>query len=897
MFRRSENPKRLRLNSVNWTFRYTLLYLIVALALAMYFLGTGNSMVFSGDGFYQHYTILAHIRNAFRNLLAGEGFDMVSFQIGQGLDTITTLASHGFLNPLYWIAALFTEAGLETVYALLIFIQFYLIGLLFCIFLRQFAPFRRQGVWAAPVAGLIFAFCGYNLVSVLRHPYFADGAIYLALMLIGVERLLQKKKWCGLSIATAVMLISNYYFAYKTALLTAIYILIRILPHLRKERGGVKRVLCEGFKLLGACALGALLSAVVLLPVGIAYLGSSRGAVYGGYSGSLLHYDLLYYAKIFLGFCAPGFGAGCWTFMGFCPLVLIALMDLCASRRECAAIQQQKTLRNGICAAVLLTGLFLCVPLWGKIFNGMSYVTNRWSYAFSFAVSAATGFWLLRFENGENTLRKSAGVVMLIYALVVAVSMAIPGISMLLDVAFVVLFGVFCIVCSRRICWKRERVAQVCALLTALCCAVYAVVTSATQKGFFEQGVLEQVLSGPAGQAELPNQGFYRLDTGLDPDNHAVLLDYHGTGFYWSIIPAHVSQYYQNLQVGTLAFSYRLNSLGGDSTLLALAGAKYSVRQTPRYDFVIPYGAEIVSDTENTQLYRNPYALDLGYTYHAQLTETEYAALDPVQKRMALISCAVIPDDVQSDMPAYRNDFTCEKAEWVCVSADGAVLTDNTLSGKAGDSVTLQFERRDGSESYLSFERCEAVSAAGQVAALDALTSAGMNRMAFTKKSSNFYFEQQGVFANLGSGNARTDTVTLRFLEDGAIRFSDLCIYNLPMQAYCEQIQKLNSESMADAQLGHNRVSGSVTLASDGILQIAVPYGKGWTARVDGSEAELMRCGGMYMGVALKAGTHHVELSYCTPGLKAGAAISAMALAALLALGMGSRLKKRKESA
>ena len=57
-----------------------------------------------------------------------------------------------------------------------------------------------------------------------------------------------------------------------------------------------------------------------------------------------------------------------------------------------------------------------------------------------------------------------------------------------------------------------------------------------------------------------------------------------------------------------------------------------------------------------------------------------------------------------------------------------------------------------------------------------------------------------------------------------------------------------------------------------------LPDGTAFAATVDGERAELARSGGMYMGLALDAGEHVVELEYCTPYLKVGAAVSAASL-------------------
>ena len=53
----------------------------------------------------------------------------------------------------------------------------------------------------------------------------------------------------------------------------------------------------------------------------------------------------------------------------------------------------------------------------------------------------------------------------------------------------------------------------------------------------------------------------------------------------------------------------------------------------------------------------------------------------------------------------------------------------------------------------------------------------------------------------------------------------------------------------------------------------------------------------MYMGAALTAGSHTIELSYRTPGLKAGMIISAGASALWLALYLYRRRNRRNRSA
>ena len=90
-------------------------------------------------------------------------------------------------------------------------------------------------------------------------------------------------------------------------------------------------------------------------------------------------------------------------------------------------------------------------------------------------------------------------------------------------------------------------------------------------------------------------------------------------------------------------------------------------------------------------------------------------------------------------------------------------------------------------------------------------------------------------------------------------------------------------------------MTGTISVSENKLLCLSIPWSEGWTAYVDGQEAELFPANTMYMGLALEAGDHTIELSYCTPGLKAGLCISAAALGCWLLLFLTDR-KRRKKS-
>lgn len=95
------------------------------------------------------------------------------------------------------------------------------------------------------------------------------------------------------------------------------------------------------------------------------------------------------------------------------------------------------------------------------------------------------------------------------------------------------------------------------------------------------------------------------------------------------------------------------------------------------------------------------------------------------------------------------------------------------------------------------------------------------------------------------------------------------------------------------------RSSAAVTIAADrpGLLVVSQAWSPGWSATVDGRPAPVVRVDGVVQGVPVPAGRSRVELRYRPPGLIAGGATSALAVAgigAALAVDAGRRRGRQR---
>ncbi|MEW6270959.1 MAG: YfhO family protein [Thermodesulfobacteriota bacterium] len=90
------------------------------------------------------------------------------------------------------------------------------------------------------------------------------------------------------------------------------------------------------------------------------------------------------------------------------------------------------------------------------------------------------------------------------------------------------------------------------------------------------------------------------------------------------------------------------------------------------------------------------------------------------------------------------------------------------------------------------------------------------------------------------------------------------------------------------------RVEIEATLAAPGLLVLTDTWYPGWRAEVDGGERPILRADYAFRAVALPAGTHRVVFRYQPASLRIGAAISAAALVAMVAVVAAGRSRRRR---
>ncbi len=857
---------------------YTFLFICIATVIAAIFWLGGKSFVWAKDGAAQHYPVLVYIHDYLtqlgRNLLRGDWeLPMVDFSIGEGMDVLTTLNYYGFGDPLTLAAAFCPRGQLEMLYGVLIFVRLYLAGLFFSMFCFDRGGVQKNGVL---LGALSYTFCGYAMYASVRHPFFVNGMLYLPLYLLGVERILRKRRYGMFSIIVALSLISNFYFGYMNTIMAALYALFLVVPDKGmawKEKWG------RLFSMAGAYLWGVGISAGIMLPIAMAYLGCSRGGE-GGYSDSLLVYPKSFYLRFLQMYICPFTDIGEWTNLSFSLFCLAAVVLLFAAgirrKKPCLRIRRLQT------AYILLT-LMLLIPLAGKVMNGFGYVSNRWNYGYAMlnsyilacmypvickGVQAAP--WILpkalRRRPGGRIRRRQAE----------------------------------CLLCLLLVFNLAENVSL-----------TFLNPVSSYMEEFVDRGGADQVVADTAVKAAPPQSQaeegkFYRVEQPWHIGNQSLAMDYYGHSWYFSIAPENYFTYYNSFLLNSMERTYSLRGLDGRSVLNELSANRYYVTSEKK-DGLIPYGYQLKKVVrsqkgETEYLYENQKFLPLGYTVSAWIREKDYSLLSPIEKQQVLMQSVLLEEDAQDEislLPTGAADMNLDGQEEFCKVASCAGITweNNRLSvNQENATIELTFSGRKNCETYLWFNKFQVIQSAAQyqVGAVESDNTENYFVLMNPKKSA--WYDEPDQTINLGYSRKRRTSCKITFPKKGVYSLDNFMVYYEPMDSYGEQVAALRADRLEKLAVGTNRISGEITLSKRKLLQMAVPYSTGWTAWVDGKKARIYRSNYMYMAVELPAGCHQIEFRYETPYLKEGLGISCLSLAGLfVAAVLRRRIKRGKD--
>lgn len=866
--------EKCRKGNVQYFCMYTAGFLAAALLLLLIFAKEHASFTKMVDGVAQHYAVLMWIRNGLREILHGNfALPMVDFSVGQGFDVIGTLNYYGVGDPVNLLTVFFADNHLDQMYMFLILFRMYLSGLTFSYYCSTVGIQRKASVLCG---SWLYVFCSFALMGGMKHPLFLNGMLYLPLLLAGTEKVLQKKSIRFLSVSVALAFMSNYYFMYMNTILCGIYLCVRLFGHYREY--GIRKILLLILKMAAAWIWGVCLGAVIILPSVYAFLHNAR--VDTAVEEAQNFYSIAHYRKMILGFFQTLPMTNGWTVHGTAIGGLAGVLMLFTSKKRS---RENCQLKIGFVVLLVL----LCIPFGGKMMNGFAYVTNRWSYGMAFlcALMAAQAVADLKEQNTKIFLILGAAAGILAAALSASNGKAMR--YAIAALAVTVLAFALGAILERK---QRKRLAGClvsfvvfagvcCNLITFFTPVGYSYAARFTKRGVSESVLLNRAVKNVQ-NAKLAEDGFYRVELPSSLYNCSLAANINTTEFYYSVIPKSMKDLYVSLG---MAKYERPNVMHGLEN-----------RQILKNMLCVRYQADKKGITVNKD------ALPVGYTYDKIMSREDYDRLTPLECQAALLEYAVLDDDAEKILEKQGKTFERGKSP-----SDGAVIGGNlkitgedraswkngTLKGKKQGRMKLKFQTEEKSETYLVLKDLSSRLKVRKKHMLSVQSKKARQEIPMCAVSNEKKMKRDVIAVNLGIRQA--GTCSLHFHKSHTYKLKEMEIYGISESFIKEQTKKRRKESMTDIKQSTNCIKGRISVSEDKILQLAVPYSRGWHIFVDGKKEKSFASSVAYTGIFLEKGEHTVEMHYISPWIIPGTVLS---VAAWIWMALSFAVKKRRIS-
>lgn len=886
----NENKNRKTLSVYFW---YTIFFVVSAAITFSFFLIYKKSFVWKDDGLYQEYNAFIYAGNWFRDyikeIFVNQNFvpPLWEWGLGAGADV---LGGSMESDPFYIISAFFPTAIAEVGYAFVIILKLYLAGLTFSAYCKKMGCLK----WTTTLAALIYIFCSFVTYASPHHLSFSNPMIFLPMVFLGIEKIIRKESFVLFSISVTLSALSGFYFFYQIIILTIIYVILRFL--FSSEYRKPKIVLNNIMKIIFSSIIGVMISALILLPIVMSFVGNhtriSQNYVYDFF------YSLAQYRSIPVSLITATAQPVRWAFTGMLPFALIGVFG--------SFIRRDK---NQTFARIyfLIEIIFICFPFFGSLFNGFGYVTNRWTFAWSFMPAFLFAKELpeiLKFDiKKEGCLALSCFVyTFLCIAITKSFSLEnLIGIVLLMASLFLVIFApdfkdINLKFKKIKISVKKKFIIRSSSSLLVLVCVFYmaffrfssSVSDNITE--FKEAGTANSLLMEERSSVwtYIEDDDFYRVDDSfISNPQHNFALQSHQptTTWYWSITDTNTVNW-RRLNNCYHLQNFKFRGLYSRAWLQPQYCAKYFVSTPSKTaQASVPYGftlrGSIQGYSNEYWLYETSNSLSFGSTYDGIIRLSDYENLSIAERQQAALQNCIIDDDAQVSLKSNSMEFDDYEIPYTIQCDKNSSFSDNRLTVKKADStLTLTFEDDTQGELYVQFSGLKYDDATQST--ITAQCNKAKCNVTHYSDNSTYTEGRTEYLLNLGYSEDERNEITLTFSNKGDYSFDELKVICQPMEKLPEYVKARNEDVLENVSFDTNKISGTIDLEKSKFLCLSLPYSKGWTAYVDGQKVDLLHANIAFSGLELEAGHHEIELKFCTPYIKIGAVLSILGIISLV---------------
>ncbi len=776
-------------------------------------------------------------------------------------------------------------------------------GLTMCFFLK-----KQRG--CSDVTSLIFsvmyALCGFFVVQTMN-PMWLDGIVGLPLVIMGVERICDKRKFLLYVLSLVYVFVANFYIGYMTGIFSALYFLYYLASG--KSKNKVFGEYCGATLMYGAASVsGILMSCFMIVPV---YKSLSNGKFEFSTPDYSL-YENFDIADIFIKLFPTTYDTVRMEGMpilyaGTLSLVFVVIYFL---TRKFSA-------RERISGGVLVGFLTLCMyirpvdMMWhgGQLPNWLPY---RYSFLISFLIVI---FAAQAFENIKSIRGRSFGTafgILLAMLLFADMNNDSEYYDVVLNVA--IPLAVLAVICI--IAYVFRKYADSFGMKLTICTLICLECLLNTTMSLFQMHE-DIVFSGRASyrwdipytrdvteQVHKLDDGFYRMEkTYHRCVNDPIALRMYGMSHSSSTLNSTAITLLK--QLGFTSREHYSRYDGATVLTDDIFGVKYLLA---KYDKSQPYTETLpVESDQGISVYINEDALGFAY-----LADKSAAELD-------ISSYVILHDDETSETAEAAEEekfFPVEQPfllqNELAKSLAGEdqqdvflPLTDlefdseNIRLGSTTDAHHSYRKKDEADEAWISWNIT--AEADGPVYMyLPTIYEREAKLYINGEYRANYYLYENYSIEYLGTYKQGESFELKLELLDSALYFKEAQFYYADMGAL-EQFSSAMAEKNSATTLQRtegDRLELTVNADEDSLLFTTIPMEEGWTVLIDGEEAPIIgTMNNALIAVEVPAGEHEIILDFFPAGMKAGLLLTAGGVMLLAIMLIVSHIMRKAEAA
>lgn len=860
-------------------FNLFLCWFLPALMLLLYYIMRGvypfgNSTILTGDLGRQYIDFFKYYKET---LLNDPSAFTYSFEKSLGGEMIGTW-SYYLMSPFNLILLLFPERLFSVGIWLMVLLKGSLSSLSFGYLLTKKYKETNIGVVSFSISYALMSFVTANMLNII----WLDALIWLPLIVLGIDRIINDKKPLLYIISLAIMLVSNYYIGYMLCIFAVMYFLY--VSYIKDYKGYVLKYKLKEFgKSFSIFSVASLLSAglgsFILLPAFYTLLGSKIGLEPIELVFKFAYNPLDIVSRFLLGaFDLENIAAGYPNiFVG--TVAFISYLSFYFNRSI------SKKSKQGVLVLTLLMLLSMNVEaldLAWHAFQEPNWYPYRYAFIFSFMlclfgyesylkkdkyelkevmwypiIYVLFAFYTFMFINDVNLIEKFLiGLDVFLSLLVVTFMNLERNHRKSLVLLGIVIIEIF--------------------LNTFVNLMYFSYMKSSTYLGY--DAALEETMGWF--NKNVDEDEFYRLEkTFTRSRDDSLSFDFKGISHFNSTIEKNSVNFFSDL--GAFASGVVLDYHGG--TLItdsffgldyyidlkeenSLDNTKNAITKLPREDIK---SYELVGETDEMYIYKNPNALSIGFGVNSEYLSEDYTNKQYMELNNSLIS-AIANDDIA----AFK------KETYAITNEDKEVVTELTYTAEDEESLYFNIGKEtDVNKSYYVY--------------MPYYVDGKFKTYYTNETETPIYSVEEGESSYTVKNVGGNSDYELEFLVGGTMQLRPE-LYTLDNSLVSYAKESISGNELVVDSYDNKTVIGHTELTFNrDVLLFTIPYSEGWKVFVDGKEVATKEYYNAFLGVELEAGEHEIELHYEQPYLNLSFAISGLSLAALLGILAVSKKKNK----